>query len=34
MKTIETPILICGGGGAGLSLSTFLSAQGIEPILV
>ncbi|QFZ86193.1 aromatic ring hydroxylase [Variovorax paradoxus] len=34
MKTIETPILICGGGGAGLSLSTFLSAQGIESMLV
>lgn len=34
MKTIGTPILICGGGGAGLSLSTFLSAQGIESILI
>ncbi len=34
MKTIETPVLICGGGGAGLSLSIFLSAQGIESMLV
>ncbi|MGQ0699649.1 MAG: FAD-dependent monooxygenase [Panacagrimonas sp.] len=34
MRTIETPILICGGGGAGLSLSVFLSAQGIESMLV
>ncbi|MBI2800485.1 MAG: FAD-dependent monooxygenase [Gammaproteobacteria bacterium] len=34
MKTFETPVLICGGGGAGLSLSVFLSAQGIESILV
>lgn len=34
MKTIETPVLICGGGGAGLSLSIFLSAQGIDNLLV
>jgi 2,4-dichlorophenol 6-monooxygenase len=34
MKIIETPVLICGGGGSGLSLSLFLSAQGIESILV
>lgn len=34
MKTIETPVLICGGGGAGLSLSIFLSAQGVESLLV
>jgi 2,4-dichlorophenol 6-monooxygenase len=34
MKTIETPVLICGGGGSGLSLSIFLSAQGIASMLV
>ncbi|TDU28250.1 2,4-dichlorophenol 6-monooxygenase [Panacagrimonas perspica] len=34
MKTIETPVLICGGGGAGLSLSIFLSAHGIDNLLV
>jgi 2,4-dichlorophenol 6-monooxygenase len=34
MKTIETPVLICGGGGAGLSLSIFLSARGIDNVLV
>ncbi len=34
MKTIETPVLICGGGGAGLSLSIFLSAHGIDNMLV
>lgn len=34
MRTIETPVLICGGGGAGLSLSVFLSAQGIASMLV
>lgn len=34
MKTIETPVLICGGGGAGLSLSIFLSAHGIDNVLV
>ena len=34
MNKMVTPVLICGGGGAGLSLSVFLSAQGIESILV
>lgn len=34
MTTIETPVLICGGGGAGLSLSIFLSAHGIDNLLV
>lgn len=34
MNTIETPVLICGGGGAGLSLSIFLSAHGIDNLLV
>ena len=34
MKTIETPVLICGGGGAGLTLSFILSALGIESVLV
>lgn len=34
MQTIETPVLICGGGGAGLSLSIFLSAHGIDNVLV
>ncbi|MCK9282706.1 MAG: FAD-dependent monooxygenase [Rhodocyclaceae bacterium] len=34
MKTIETPILICGGGGAGLTMSFILSALGVESILV
>ena len=34
MKTIETPVLICGGGGAGLSLSVFLSALGIQSRLI
>jgi len=34
MRIIETPVLICGGGGAGLSLSVFLSAQGIASMLV
>ena len=33
-KTLETPVLICGGGGAGLSLSIFLSACGIDNVLV
>ncbi|WP_029888473.1 FAD-dependent monooxygenase [Polycyclovorans algicola] len=34
MNTIHTPVLICGGGGAGLSLSIFLSAHGVESMLV
>ena len=34
MQTLETPVLICGGGGSGLSLSIFLSSQGIESMLV
>lgn len=35
MKTIEIPILICGGGGgSGLSLSIFLSSLGVESQLV
>lgn len=34
MRTLETPVLICGGGGAGLSLSIFLSARGVDNILV
>ena len=34
MRTIETPILICGGGGSGLCLSTFLSAHGVSSMLV
>lgn len=34
MKKVETPVLICGGGGAGLSLSIFLSARGIDHMLV
>lgn len=34
MNLIETPVLICGGGGAGLSLSIFLSARGIDNVLV
>lgn len=34
MNTIETPVLICGGGGSGLSLSIFLSAQGTKSLLV
>ncbi len=34
MRTIEVPVLICGGGGAGLSASIFLSALGLESMLV
>ncbi|HKY89569.1 MAG TPA: FAD-dependent monooxygenase [Nevskiaceae bacterium] len=34
MNTIETPVLICGGGGSGLSLSIFLSALGVRSLLV
>ena len=32
--TIETPVLIVGGGGAGLTASMFLSKLGIRHILV
>ena len=34
MRTFEVPVLICGGGGAGLSASIFLSALGVESMLV
>jgi 2,4-dichlorophenol 6-monooxygenase len=34
MATIETPVLICGGGGSGLSLSIFLSGLGTKSLLI
>lgn len=34
MNVIQTPVLICGGGGAGLSLSIFLAARGVDHVLV
>lgn len=34
MKNLETPVLICGGGGSGLSLSVFLSSLGVPSVLV
>lgn len=34
MKNIEVPVLIVGGGGAGLSASIYLSDHGIEHILI
>jgi 2,4-dichlorophenol 6-monooxygenase len=34
MKTIDTPVLIVGGGGCGLSASIFLSNLGVEHLLV
>ena len=34
MKTIETPVLIVGGGGAGLTASMLLSQLGVETLLV
>jgi len=34
VRTFEVPVLICGGGGAGLSASIFLSALGVESMLV
>ncbi|WUH92876.1 FAD-dependent monooxygenase [Streptomyces sp. NBC_00433] len=34
MGTVEVPVLIVGGGGAGLSASTFLSDAGVGHLLV
>jgi 2,4-dichlorophenol 6-monooxygenase len=34
MKTVETPVLVVGGGGCGLSASIFLSNLGVEHLLV
>ncbi|SHM36324.1 FAD-dependent monooxygenase [Actinacidiphila paucisporea] len=34
MGTVEVPVLIVGGGGAGLSASTFLSDHGVGHLLV
>ncbi len=34
MTTIETPVLIVGGGGAGLTASMLLSTLGVESLLV
>ncbi|MDX3382051.1 FAD-dependent monooxygenase [Streptomyces niveiscabiei] len=34
MSTVEVPVLIVGGGGSGLSASVFLSAHGIDHLLV
>lgn len=34
METIETQVLIVGGGGAGLSASSFLADLGVESLLV
>jgi 2,4-dichlorophenol 6-monooxygenase len=34
MKRIETPVLIVGGGGAGLTASMLLSQLGVETLLV
>jgi 2,4-dichlorophenol 6-monooxygenase len=34
MKTIDTPVLIVGGGGCGLSASIFLSNLGVDHLLV
>jgi 2,4-dichlorophenol 6-monooxygenase len=34
MKTLETPVLIVGGGGAGLTASMLLSQLGVESLLV
>lgn len=34
MTTIETPVLIVGGGGAGLTASMLLSKLGVESLLV
>ncbi|MET8979690.1 FAD-dependent monooxygenase [Streptomyces sp. NPDC004539] len=34
MSTLDVPVLIVGGGGSGLAASVFLSAHGIEHLLV
>ncbi|MCW3040810.1 MAG: aromatic ring hydroxylase [Solirubrobacterales bacterium] len=34
MREIEVPVLIMGGGGCGLSASSFLSEMGVEHLLV
>jgi len=34
MREIETPVLIVGGGGAGLTASMLLSTMGVEALLV
>lgn len=34
MRELQTPVLIVGGGGSGLSASVFLSGLGIEHLLV
>jgi 2,4-dichlorophenol 6-monooxygenase len=34
MKTIDTPVLIVGGGGAGLTASMLLSKLGVDSLLV
>lgn len=34
MSTIETPVLIVGGGGFGLSMSIFLANNGVDSLLV
>jgi 2,4-dichlorophenol 6-monooxygenase len=34
MAVFETPVLIVGGGGCGLSASIFLSNLGVEHLLV
>jgi putative polyketide hydroxylase len=34
MKTIETPVLITGGGPAGLCISILLSHHGVPSLLV
>jgi len=34
MKTIDTPVLVVGGGGCGLSASIFLSNLGVDHLLV
>ncbi|KND36983.1 FAD-dependent monooxygenase [Streptomyces acidiscabies] len=34
MSTVDVPVLIVGGGGSGLAASVFLSAHGIDHLLV